>query len=89
MGIEESVIFQEILQKGEARGEARGLSQGALDEARRMVLKLGRKRFGAPPAQAKAALTGITDVAELERLHDKLLDVHQLGRIARLAARQA
>jgi predicted transposase YdaD len=73
MGIEESVIYQEILQKGEAQGEARGEAIGALKEARKVILKLGQKRFGVPDDQVKKALKSIVDIAAIERLWDKLL----------------
>ena len=75
MGIEESSVYQDLLQRGEARGLVKGAVKGALDEARKLVLKLGKKRFGLPNDQVKTALKGMVDVADIERLHDKLLDV--------------
>ncbi len=71
MGIEESTTYQEILQKGEARG----ITRGALDEARKMLLKQGKERFGRPDNQVKAALAGLVELDEVERLLVKLLRV--------------
>jgi hypothetical protein len=81
MGIEESTIYQEIIQKGEARGEA----IGAVKEARKVILKLGRKRFGAPNNQIKTALKSMVDIAEIDRLWDKLLDANSWKELLELA----
>ncbi len=54
--MEESVIYQEILQKGKA------------EEARKILLKQGRKRFGEPSPEALAAVHALTDVEKLEEL---------------------
>ena len=42
--LEESVVYQDILQKGEQRG----LRMGAEQEARKLALRLLRRRFGKP-----------------------------------------
>jgi hypothetical protein len=59
--MEESVFYQEIIQKGAAK------------EARNMLLLLGRNRFGEPPPEALAALEALTDVSQLEELGVRLL----------------
>jgi hypothetical protein len=61
--MEESTTYQYILEKG------------ALTEARRTLLRLGTKKFGAPDAAVQAQLDNLSD---LERFHDlemRLLDV--------------
>jgi hypothetical protein len=60
LSMEESVTYQAILRKGEAKGEAK--------EARRILLLIGRAQFGEPPADVQAALDAITDVRRLEEL---------------------
>jgi hypothetical protein len=63
--MKESVTYQAILHEGEAMGEAR--------EARKMLLLLGRNRFGEPPPEAVAALDALTDITRLEELAVRLL----------------
>jgi predicted transposase YdaD len=59
--MKESVTYQAIIEEGEAR------------EARKMVLLMGRTRFGEPPPEAVAALDALTDVTRLEELGVRLL----------------
>ena len=63
----ESVIFQDILEEGEAKGK--------LEEARTILTRLGSRRFGNPDAKTLAALNGITSVERLEELLDRLVIV--------------
>ncbi len=57
-----------------AQGMAQGVAQGAIQEAQRVLLIQGRKRFGPAPASAEAALLGIADPARLERMAERILD---------------
>jgi predicted transposase YdaD len=70
MTLEDSTTYQWILQKGVAQG----LTQGAEQEARRLLLLQGRKRFGAASASAEAVLQGIADAARLERMAERIFD---------------
>jgi hypothetical protein len=45
------------------------------DGARKILLRMGRKRFGPPPPQVEAALQAIIDIDRLEQLSERLLDV--------------
>jgi hypothetical protein len=63
--MEESVTYQAILQKGEARGRA--------EEARRIVRLIGEQRFGTPDPATDSALSAITDPERLERMAGRLL----------------
>jgi predicted transposase YdaD len=72
-GMEESVTYQAILEKGEARGEARGEAKGRTAEAQRIIRLLGQQRFGAPDAATEAALSGHTDPQRLERIAERIL----------------
>ena len=65
MSLEESVTYQAILRKGEAKGKA--------TEARRMLLLVGRAHFGEPSARVVAALEALSDVSDLETLGIRLL----------------
>jgi predicted transposase YdaD len=65
--MEDSVTYQAILQRGETRGR--------LAEIRKVLLRQGSKRFGPPDASTQAALESITDLEQLERLSERLLEV--------------
>jgi hypothetical protein len=52
-----------------------GPAAGRAEEARNVLLRLGAKRLGAPDAAVAARVAAVADVAELERLLDRLLEV--------------
>lgn len=82
--MEESVTYQAIVEKGEARGLARGEArgrkigealgkkigeaQGLTKEARAILLKLGTERFGEPAPRVLAKLNKINAKKKLEDL---------------------
>ena len=70
----ESWAYQEILREGEALGEARGEVRGRAEEARRLLLRLGRQRLGEPDPATAAALTDLADVERIERMIERLLE---------------
>lgn len=82
-GIEESWVYQDILAKGEARGEVKGRAEGRtegeargrVEEARDVLLRLGRKRLGLPDPAILAELSKIEDLDRLDGLLDRVLDV--------------
>jgi hypothetical protein len=55
--------------------EVNGKAEGAIAEAQKLLLRLGRKRLGEPEETIVQALLAITDLEPLERLHDRLFDV--------------
>jgi predicted transposase YdaD len=71
LGMEESVTYQAIIRKGEARGEARG----EVTATRRHVLRAGRSKFGEPDASTQAAIEAIADRERLERLFNRIFEV--------------
>ncbi|MEO6810272.1 MAG: DUF4351 domain-containing protein [Isosphaeraceae bacterium] len=81
--MKDSVTYQAILAEGEAKGEARGKvegeargkARGKVEEAVRILLRLGRKRFGDPSPEVVAAVKTTTDVDRIEVLTDRVLDV--------------
>ena len=68
--MEESVTYQKIIRKGEAKGKA----EGKAEEARRILLLQGRHRFGEPSAEVVATLGALTDVEKLEHLTVRMLE---------------
>lgn len=68
----ESVTYQAILEEGEASGLAKGKAEGALVEARKILLRLGQSHLGTPDAKAVLALERITDLNQLEELCDRV-----------------
>ncbi|HEX6985712.1 MAG TPA: hypothetical protein VF170_10055, partial [Planctomycetaceae bacterium] len=69
--MEESVTYQEILNKGERKGEARGILEGA----RRVLLTFGSKRFGPPAPETRDEIEAIHDFDRLERLTERVPEV--------------
>jgi hypothetical protein len=49
------------------------LEDGRIDEARRIILRQGRKRFGKPSAAVQAKIEGRANLDQLERLTDRIL----------------
>jgi predicted transposase YdaD len=81
-GMEESVTYQEIIEKGMAKGEA--------NEARRILLRVGTKAFGTPDEATQAAIAEIRDREQLEALAERVLEVknwHELLAKPRAARR--
>lgn len=66
----ESTTYRATLAEGEAVGRA----EGRIEEARRILLRLGTRRFGQPDARTQAALEAVADIEHIERLTDRLLD---------------
>ncbi|MCY2964374.1 MAG: DUF4351 domain-containing protein [Planctomycetota bacterium] len=85
--MKESVTYQAILEEGrvqgvvvgreEGRQEGRqqGREEGRADEARRILLSLGTKRFGKPPVKVRRRIALLAESAVLEGLATRLLDV--------------
>ncbi|HZW32631.1 MAG TPA: hypothetical protein VFF52_18100 [Isosphaeraceae bacterium] len=60
--VEESTTYQDIIEQGEIQG------------VRRVLLRRGAAKFGAPPKEVKAAIQELEDLPRLERRVDCLLD---------------
>ncbi|MFN8523681.1 MAG: hypothetical protein U0821_11340 [Chloroflexota bacterium] len=73
----DSLTYQAVLEEGRAAGVAQGVEQGAAQgrraEARRFTLRIGERRFGAPPSAVVARLEAMTEVDEIERIGLALL----------------
>jgi predicted transposase YdaD len=66
--MEESVVYQAILNRGVQQGLQQGSQQGAVNEARKLLLLSGQTKFGPPGAAIGAAVNAITDLGRLEAL---------------------
>ena len=71
IGMEDSVTYQSIKAKGKVEGKA----EGAIIEARKMIVRIGTKRFGKPTARVTSKLDSIQSVEKLEQLSDRLFEV--------------
>ena len=64
--MEDSVTYQEIIEKGVARGRAEG--------ERAVLLRQGTRKFGPADERARRAIEALADPHELEALAERLLD---------------
>ena len=71
--MEESTTYQLLLNRGRAEGEANGEAKGRTEEARDLLLRLGRKRFGEPDNIVHHRLSAMTR-EQLEQLVDRALE---------------
>jgi hypothetical protein len=67
-------VERQALSKGKVEGRVEGNVEGRIQEAHALLLRLGSKRFGAPDAQMLSTLSAISEIEELERLADRLLE---------------
>lgn len=65
--MEESVTYQAIIRKGEAKGEAK--------EAQRILLLVGTDAFGRPDAVTKATIARLSDRERLEAMIQRVAKV--------------
>lgn len=61
--MEESITYQKILRRGR------------IEEARQILMRVGRKRFGPPDEAVVATIQGLNDLEQVETLAERLLDV--------------
>jgi predicted transposase YdaD len=67
IGMEESTTYQAIVRKGRELGRA--------EEARHLLLLMGKEKFGPPDAAARAAIEAVSDLPRLEELGVRLVRV--------------
>ncbi len=68
--MKESVTYQAIIEEGEAQG----IAKGEIMEARSLLLRLGRRRFGPAPAAVTHMLDGIQDLSRLEAIAERVVE---------------
>jgi hypothetical protein len=72
--MEQSDRNQAVWEEGEARGFAKGLAEAKASEFRRIILKLGTKRFGPPGPEVESTLRQLDDLSDLESILDNLME---------------
>jgi predicted transposase YdaD len=65
-GMRDSTTYQGILEEGRVEGRAEG--------SLRVLLRLGRKRFGEPDAATLTQLQAITDLDRLDRMAERMME---------------
>jgi hypothetical protein len=65
--VEDSPVILEWIRQGEVRGR--------IEEARAILLRLGRRQFGRVTKATRTALESIVDLERLERMSERLLEV--------------
>jgi hypothetical protein len=65
--MKDSTTYQAIVQEG--------IREGAVEQTRKLLVRLGSKQLGRPSARARAALADITELDRLEALIDRLGEV--------------
>ena len=73
--MEESSVYQKALSVGRREGRSLGLGEGALQEARKLLVLAGRNPLGPPNAKTRKAIEGITDLARLEGMVERIHEV--------------
>lgn len=83
--MKESVTYQAILAEGRGEGLAKGRTEGLLEEAKLLLLRLGRKSLGEPDAVSRAVIGAMTNLRDVEvfveRVHDKASWQELLGSV--------
>jgi predicted transposase YdaD len=74
-GMQDSSTYQAILDEGREEGLKKGLKQGQVQGVQKTLLLLGRARFGEPNDATRKRLLAIKNVARLERLSMRVLEV--------------
>jgi hypothetical protein len=64
--MQDSSTYRAIVAEGEVIGR--------FNEARRLLLRLGHRKFGTPDASSAAAIAAINDLDRIERMSDRLFD---------------
>jgi hypothetical protein len=72
-GLEESSVYQGILRRGRA--------EGRVQDARQVLLRHGRKKFGPPDERVETAIATTADLGRLHDLIDRVLDVSSWGEL--------
>jgi predicted transposase YdaD len=71
----ESSTIQAFIEEGRRKGLEEGLEEGRAGEARKIILRQGRIRFGEAGDAVRSRLEAISDLEQLELLGDRLLIV--------------
>lgn len=61
------------------------LDEGAIKELRKLVLRLGQKKFGPPSDDVTTAVQGLEDLERLERILEGIAEVTSWESLLRIA----
>jgi predicted transposase YdaD len=67
-------LFRGVRAMRESSGYQLILDEGREEEARKILLRQGQRKFGPPDPAVEATLQGITDLERLERMTDRIFD---------------
>ncbi len=70
-GIEESSVYQGILRQGETKGRI----EGAVDDAKKILLRHGGKKLGPPSERIETEIAALDNLNLLHDLIDRVFDV--------------
>ena len=73
----ESVTYQKILRDGMTAGRNEGRTEGRTEEAQNILLRIGGKRLGTPPAFVTAAVRAAVDIEQLEAAIERISEVER------------
>lgn len=71
--LKDSSFYQVLLKEGKELGMEEGLRLGQLKEARKLLIRQGRIRFGRLPNPTRAVIEAIDDLERLEQLSERIL----------------
>lgn len=74
----DSVVYQDILQKGTREGIQQGIRQGIQQEARSLIQRQLTRKFGDIPEPMQSSIVQLT-LTQLEALGEALLDFHAIA----------
>jgi predicted transposase YdaD len=70
--LKDSSFYQLLLKEGREKGLEEGQREGELKEAKRLLVRLGRIRFGRLAKENRAVIEAIDDLERLEHLSERL-----------------
>jgi hypothetical protein len=68
----QSSAYEHFVSEGRALGVKEGIEEGSLLEARKLILRIGLRRFGPPDQITRAKVEAIADLERLDQLIETL-----------------
>lgn len=73
--LRDSSFYQLIVEEGMEKGMEKGMARGKAEGLRTMLLQIGARRLGLSAAAVQESLNAIDDIARLQRMGERVLDV--------------
>lgn len=70
--MKDSDTYQAILEEGVQKGREEGRGEGEHSEAVKILLRLGKKKWGDPPSTFEDSLASISDLTQIEHFIDRI-----------------